>query len=289
MKQQCPASCPMTKHNDEGFYLLNYQAGDTFTIDKKEQNSIIFIIKGSVIVNSIEKENYIVNERQFIFCYKEFTYDFVAQTDAEILVSYFSKTGATCDLGTLYKLYKNSYKSIVYDFCSLPFNDALENWLQLALKFVRDGINCSYMHSSIHEAMFVVFRFYYTPKELLHMLYNLFSKEFSFRTLIENNRPKAKNLNHLAELCGYDIHTFNIVFRKYYVNITPYNWMQEEKSRDIYKDLCDTDLSINAIAEKYNFSGTGHLSEFCKRFLGNTPLKLRKEYRLKKAERRGNR
>ena len=73
-----------------------------------------------------------------------------------------------------------------------------------------------------------------------------------------------------------------------YSNITPYNWMQEERSREIYKDLCETDLSINSIAEKFNFSGTGHLSEFCKRFLGNTPLKIRKEYRAKRAERRRN-
>ncbi|MBR2947142.1 MAG: helix-turn-helix transcriptional regulator [Bacteroidales bacterium] len=286
MKQQCPASCPLIKHNDEGFYIEHHYTGDTFAIEKSELNHIIFVEKGSITVNSVEKENLKVDEHHFIFCYKEFTYEITANSETKILISYFTKTGATCDLGTLFKLYKNSYKNIEYDFKALPFTEALESWMQLANKFINDDISCAYMHSSLHESMFVVFRFYYSPKELLQMLYNLFSKEFSFRTLIENNRPKAKNLNHLAELCGYDIHTFNIIFRKYYSNITPYNWMQEERSKEIYKDLCETDLSINSIAEKFNFSGTGHLSEFCKRFLGNTPLKIRKEYRIKKAERR---
>lgn len=288
MKQQCPASCPLIKNNDEGFYLENYRAGDSFSIDKSELNSIIFVLKGKLAINSVEKDLYELKENNFVFCYKEFTYNFKAEADTEVLVSRFTKTGSTCDLGTLFRLFKNSYKSIEYDFKSLQINEAIEKWLAMALQFLRDDITCAYMHNTLHEALFVVFRFYYTPKELLQFLYNLFSKEFSFRTLIENNRPKAKNLNHLAELCGYDIHTFNIIFRKYYSNITPYNWMQEERSREIYKDLCETDLSINSIAEKFNFSGTGHLSEFCKRFLGNTPLKIRKEYRAKRAERRRN-
>ena len=56
MKQQCPASCPLIKNNDEGFYLENYRAGDSFSIDKSELNSIIFVLKGKLAINSVEKD-----------------------------------------------------------------------------------------------------------------------------------------------------------------------------------------------------------------------------------------
>ena len=53
MKQQCPASCPLIKNNDEGFYLENYRAGDSFSIDKSELNSIIFVLKGKLAINGM--------------------------------------------------------------------------------------------------------------------------------------------------------------------------------------------------------------------------------------------
>ena len=127
--------------------------------------------------------------------------------------------------------------------------------------------------------LFVLLRFYYPPKELLKFLYNLLSYDSSFTALIENNVEKVHTLNDLAAICGYDISTFNVVFRRHFKDITPYAWMQQKRSISILRCLEKTDMSIREVAENFNFSNPGHLSAFCKKFWGMTPMKLRAQAR----------
>ena len=137
------------------------------------------------------------------------------------------------------------------------------------------------MHESMIELLFVLFRFYYDVEVLSNLLFNLFDHTVSFRTMVEGNRVKARNLNHLAELCGYDINTFNVVFRRHYPGYTPGVWMQIQRKEEILSDLADTDAPIYYISKKYGFSSSSHLGEYCKKYLGDTPTKVRARYKKK--------
>lgn len=114
------------------------------------------------------------------------------------------------------------------------------------------------------------------------MFFNILDSDLSFKVLVNNNRVKAKTLNELAALCGYDISTFNVLFRKHFKGVTPYEWMQEQRSQEILQCISTTSLTIGDIADQYGFSNAGHLSAFCRKYLGDTPSRLRAKYRRNK-------
>ena len=281
MRQSCPKSCPSAKEPFAGFYQQRFVAGDSFVIEPSDVNHLVFVISGALVIDSEECENYAVSEGSFFFCYHSGHYLIQAQGDLHITVAHFNRPGAACDVAALLQFAKNQ-PDFQYSFEAVPICKELAETLSLLCRFMDDDIPCAHMHESMIEVLFVVFRFYYDVEVLAKLLFNLFDHAVSFRTMVEGNRIKARNLNHLAELCGYDINTFNVVFRRHYPGYTPGVWMQIQRKDEILADLVNTDAPIYYISQKYGFSSSSHLGEYCKKYLGDTPTKVRARHRKKK-------
>ena len=280
MKQFCPKSCPSAKEPFAGFYYRQYKAGDKFSIEPGDVHHLVFVTSGTLIVSSEERRSFPVTSNNFFFCYNCGHYEIDPQSDIEIIVAYFSRPGAACDVASLLQ-YTKEQGNFEYQFNSYAVNEQLGEFLKLISRYLDDGIPCAHMHESAIEMLFVVFRFYYDVEDLAQLFFNLFDHTVSFRTMVEGNRVKARNLNHLAELCGYDINTFNVVFRRHYPGYTPGVWMQIQRKDEILADLAETDAPIYYISKKNGFSSSSHLGEYCKKYLGDTPTKIRARYKKK--------
>lgn len=278
MKQSCPASCPSAKQPFAGFYEQQYKAGESFVIEPGDVNHLVFVLSGSCVVNSEERANYSVGENSLFFCYNCGHYTINVQSDMTIIVAYFARPGAACDIASLLQFAKGQ-EDFKYTFEAVAINEPLAEFLSVLRRYLGDKIPCAHMHESMIEMLFVLFRFYYDVEVLANLFFNLFDHAVSFRTMVEGNRVKARNLNHLAELCGYDINTFNVVFRRHYPGYTPGVWMQIQRKDEILADLAETDAPIYFISKKYGFSSSSHLGEYCKKYLGDTPTKVRAKYK----------
>lgn len=278
MKLSCPKNCSALHHPESGFYIKRLMAGENYVMPRGSIHSILFLMHGKVVVSSEECNEYEVTERCMVLCYKGYEYSITAKTNVEFIVAEFTALGGACDVSMLVKLFRRQ-ANLRYEFESVPFNEPLRDFLSSMYRYLEDGIECRYLHYPSIQILFVLLRFYYPPKLLLRFFYNVLDSDTSFKALIENNRPKVKTLNELAEICGYDISTFNVLFRKHFQGITPYNWMQQERSKEIYHCICTSDMSIGDIASEYGFSNAGHLSTFCRKFWGMTPMKIRQKAR----------
>jgi AraC-like DNA-binding protein len=56
----------------------------------------------------------------------------------------------------------------------------------------------------------------------------------------------------------------------------PHQWMQREKARRIYLDICRNDMPLKEIALKYEFPLPSHFFRFCKQTFGESPGSIRK-------------
>ena len=175
MRQSCPKSCPSAKDPFSGFYQRNLNAGESFIIEPDDVNHLVFVISGELAVSSEERRDYRVAEGSFFFCYNCGHYTIEAKSDIEIIVAFFARPGAACD-----------------------------------------------------------------------------------------------------------INTFNVVFRRHYPGYTPGVWMQIQRKDEILADLVETDAPIYHISKKYGFSSSSHLGEYCKKYLGDTPTRVRSKFRKKK-------
>lgn len=279
MKLSCSPSCMALQHPEAGFYMGRCMEGETTVIEASSTNRIIFLTYGSIVVNSKEREDYEVEEKNMILCYKEYDYHITAKSNTEYIVAYFTSLGGACDTSMLSQLFRAN-KNMHYEFKSMPFNEPIRDFLSTITRYLRDGIECKHLHYPSIQVLFVLLRFYYPPKALLKFFYNLIDFDSSFTALIENNVEKVHTLNDLAAICGYDISTFNVVFRRHFKDITPYAWMQQQRSISILRCLEKTDMPIHEVAANFNFSNPGHLSAFCKKFWGKTPLKIRAHARM---------
>lgn len=277
MRQSCPKSCPSLQHPEAGFDKMSCKAGEVIVIPRNHISSLIFITKGSCVVDSNERTDYHVSEKHFLLCYQDYNYDFKAETDLEMIVCYFANPGAACNMGALSKQMRK-VKDFAYEFKALPFNKTIEDQMSLLEDYLSMNIQCAHMHHPMMELVFVNLRFCYTIEEQLNLLYNLFGHTVSFLALIENNRSKAKNLKQLAEMCGYTINQFNEIFRRHITDKTPREWIQETRRVEILNDIRYTDIRLYDLSEKYGFSGPGNFCAYCKREFGDLPSHIRKQY-----------
>lgn len=280
MKTACPKNCLALHHPEAGFFMHTAQMGEIYQLDASSTHHLIMVLKGRALVNSEECENFFVYEQQLIFCYREFNYRVEALEQTEYMVVYFTELGGACDMGYLTQLYRQNQEAD-HHYSALPINATMQTFVKMMKQFLADGIECKHLHHAAIQHLYVIFRFYYPTAELLNLFYNVFDDSMTFRALVRNNCSKAKTLNELAALCGYDISVFNVTFRRHFKGVTPYAWMQEQRSKEVLHVITNSGMTISEIAEQYGFSNAGHLSSFCRKFFGDTPTRLREKHRAK--------
>ena len=278
MRQSCPKSCPSLQHPEAGFYRKTCKAGEVIIIDRSHTSSIVFVTKGSCVIDSNERTDYHVDDTHVLLCYQDYSYKFKAETDLELIVCYFANPGAACNMGALSKQLRKK-ADFQYEFRALPFHESFDEHLSLLNKYLDSDIRCAHMHHSMMELVFINFRFFYNQDEQLNFFYNLFGHTVSFIALIENNRSKAKNLKQLAEMCGYTINQFNEIFRRHITDKTPREWIQDSRRVEILNDIKYTDIRLYDLSEKYGFSGPGNFCAYCKREFGELPSHIRRRFR----------
>jgi AraC-like DNA-binding protein len=213
-----------------------------------------------------------------VFCSRSYLYTIVAEEDSQILVARFVNGNITSE-GDTYRSIATEVAKVNYRFTAVPINNVLGSVIDSIAFYLEQGANSKAMHHAKIEEMFVVFRYFYPREVYLRMFYSLFNNNMSFRTLVINNAPNAKNVEHLAKICGHSLSHFKLLFSQYF-DTTPYVWMQRNRAIEISELLRDPSMPLKSIIKKYGFTSHGHFSLFCRKFLGDTPRALRRRSHL---------
>ena len=86
---------------------------------------------------------------------------------------------------------------------------------------------------------------------------------------------KAKNMGHLADLCGYSLSTFRRLFREEF-RTTPHEWLKGLRKDKVKNLLTQTDLPLLEVAEVCGFVSQSYLTEFCQMNFGASPGEIRR-------------
>lgn len=98
------------------------------------------------------------------------------------------------------------------------------------------------------------------------------------RRLVEKvtkHYTKAKNTEHLANLCGYSVSTFRRLFREEF-GTTPHEWLNGLRMDKVRTLLTQTDLSLLEVTEMCGFVSQSYLTGFCQTNFGASPAGIRK-------------
>lgn len=148
-----------------------------------------------------------------------------------------------------------------------------------------DGVN-RYLDDAIHEPalwglkhkeLIWLFTKYYSPEELRFFFHPMTDEEVPFKSLVLAHYRKAEYTDRLAEMCGYQLHTFRRKFKEEF-GVSAHRWLTIKRAEIVRHRLSLDYIPFSDIIAEFHFSSPQQFNRFCKDNLGDSPLNLRQKY-----------
>jgi AraC-like DNA-binding protein len=155
-------------------------------------------------------------------------------------------------------------------------NQRLTDFVNTMQEYISDGLKCSFFFDiKIREFLFLI-RGYYDKHVVFNFFKPIYSTDFVFSNGIYKNLDKVKTVKELANKLNYSLSGFEKRFKKVF-DVSPYQWMQEQKAKKIYHEIHCSKKTFTEMAFEYEFSSPAHFNVFCKLYFGSAPGDMRKE------------
>lgn len=161
---------------------------------------------------------------------------------------------------------------------SLKVNKRIQHFLSGLRATIEDGFMCElYMQSEVARLLMLIHA-YYSPQECADFFAHIMSADVKFSEFVRTNYQKYKTVAQMAETLNMTTQAFSSYFKKIF-GMPPHKWMQREKARLIYLDICRSDIPLKEIAMKHEFPIPSNFFRFCKNSFGDSPGNIRKNLR----------
>lgn len=160
--------------------------------------------------------------------------------------------------------------------CILKANPPIHSCAMTVLFFLSQEMRCRSLLDYKRKELLYLFRGFYTKKELTLFFYEGINENTSFSCGVIRNYRRYSSVKELAESLNYTVSGFTKRFKKTF-GVSPAKWLREQKSKEIYRDVCLCKLNFKEIADKFDFSSTSTFNDFYKVTFGETPGTTRKK------------
>lgn len=265
------SSCP--QKSEGALVFRQYPKGQHFSAEKCTQNCMIFMLKGELLINSLEYPGTTLQSRQFILQAIGSKLELLALTDVEYIAYWFTELPLLCE-----ERYKEIMKhsEIPLTYTPLTTIPMLESLLKgLTDHFREQPAACGkYIDLKCRELVYIL-TCYYPLHQISSFFYPISTYTESFHYFVMQNYDKVKNVEEFAHRGGYTTTTFRRMFKNMY-GVPVYEWILDKKREGILNDLQYTKQRISVISTRYGFDSLSHFAHFCKDSFGDTPRSLRK-------------
>lgn len=263
--QECPRAV------DNTIIHASHPRGFHRPAQKCEENLIIFLLKGEVLVNSQEYAGTMLKEGEFILQAIGSKLEVLAMTDVECVCYSFTKPELLCDERYNYIM---NHVTPPLIFSPLKITPELLHFLKSSGPHLNKSKICRELLSIKRKELAFILSYYYTDYELSTLIHSLSKYTSSFEYFVLENHSKVKTVEELANLGGYTVTTFRRIFNTLF-HEPVYEWMMKRRKEGIMYDLRYTDATISEICYKYGFESLPHFSNFCKKNFGASPRNIR--------------
>lgn len=263
-------SCP--EYRKHIFKYRSLPKGMVVPRERCLQNTVYFLLKGTVLVNSEEHPGTIIREGQFLLQPIGSKVEFKILEATECILYLFERPANVCNerFNKGANIAENSHHdAIVMNMCT-----PLQNFINGLRTYLNDDLLCAGFLNAKRTELVYLLNCYYTLKELVAFYSPIYRYSKSFRYFVMQNYMKVKDVESFAQLGGYSTPTFRRLFKETFGE-PAYQWMLKKKCEDIQNDLTTTEMSISEICYKYNFESLSNFSHFCRANFGMSPRALR--------------
>ncbi len=241
--------------------------------EKCNQNLMLFVLSGELLVNSYLYPSTTIRPQQVILQPIGSKVEYLALVDTDLLIFEFNDIPLVNE-DAYSNMMQNNEAPISYPYLELP-KKVLSCVLDICT-IVDESEEHEYLYYELKakELIYLIMR-HINVHELRKFFYTIGSYTQSFQHFVMSNFRQVKNVEEFAHIGGYNLSTFRRIFKNVY-GMAVYEWILDKKRQGIINDLQHTSDRINVISSRYGFDSLSHFAHFCKSSFGDTPRSLRK-------------
>lgn len=257
------------------FEMRNYASGTAMYNEDTNTNYLIFCKSGHVRIQSSLFHDEILCAGEIMFIPRLGECSGTALSDVTLLVHKFNNTVCRTEKCILSYLFSHRHIRAKIYCCKLTVPSSMQILMDNVASYITDKTEELELWQMKHKELIWVFTRYYVAEELRSFFHPMTDEQVPFKSLVMTHYRRAEFTEQLAELCGYGVHNFRRKFKQEF-EISPYQWLMMKRAESIRYRLSQTCIPFTDIIDEFNFSSSAHFTNFCKRFLGDTPSNLRK-------------
>jgi AraC-like DNA-binding protein/quercetin dioxygenase-like cupin family protein len=158
---------------------------------------------------------------------------------------------------------------------ALKMDRRIRSFVAEIIETVNDGFLCRHFLEGEANRVLYLLNAYYSEEERIKFFSHILTPDIKFSEFVRMNHMKYRTIGELSDVLCMTPQAFANRFKKVF-GMTPHKWMQQEKSRMIYLDICRSDMPLKEIAIKYDFPLSSNFFRFCKQTFGESPGNIRK-------------
>ena len=265
---------PKTGNSSKAVRTEKIEAGKSVKLTSKE-NLLVVIRAGKInaFLDNLDRKE-VISDSFFIFPAGDTLYVEV-EKDTQLMFIHIENKMHLYKSLFFSSMQRNIFEKKEEGLFSLGTHPVLGDYFKSLEHYIDCNIDSSYfMDAKVTELFYILDTFY--PKQQLAALFQPYlTNDYKFKEQVSLNYRKARSVRELAEALHYSYSGFNKRFKKVF-NVSAYSWMQQQRAKMVYKELCLSNKTLKEISADYSFVSLSHFNEFCHKELGAAPSWIRK-------------
>ncbi len=266
---------------------INYENGNhptirTYKIKKgdnlsflSEDTWIVYVVEGQLEFSFGEHIDKTISKNEMVVFLSGFHGILHTKEDSHTIAIKINTPIQLCNCFSIESLLDEKDEKETYELTILKANTTINDYMRVLDLYVGEGFTCCLLIESKVRELFYLLQKYYSKKELFHFFYFYLTNDMGFSNLVKMYSFKAKSIQELADQTNYSLSGFRKRFKRVF-GVSVYQWMTEQRSKNILHEIVNSQKSLKEISDEYGFSSPSHFNAFCKNRYKATPGAIRK-------------
>lgn len=238
----------------------------------------LFILEGELTFNCDSWKECLMHKGEFVFIPEDTTLIIQPGKTCLVMIVRLENYVELCDCPQIRKVVSEKpvlpVDKLKEENRTFVINDELSYFLQGLHNYISAGIKCRYfLNLKVRELLYILY-YYYPREELVDIFHPSNGINSYFERRVKKISHKFKTAAELAVGMHYSPSGFQKKFKKVF-GVAPYQWMKEQRTKILYKELRYGNKNFKEICDLMGFSSTSYLNDYCRENFGKTPGEIR--------------
>ncbi|MDR1201253.1 MAG: helix-turn-helix domain-containing protein [Tannerellaceae bacterium] len=258
-----------------GFKYHEVEEDYVFSLENKEYNHVLFLLEGKLKISCNDFVNRQVQSKEFVFIPVSADVKCKTLGHSQIVLFTFDNPATHFDKDYMNVLLDHCEKA-EQTFIKLPFYEPIENFVKHLILYAEHKINKKLLQEIKEMELLTILKSFYLKEDIANFFHPIIGRSPHFRMQVLRNYRKESHVDGLAQRLGIEKRSFSFQFKEEF-NMSPYQWLLNQKAKHIRFSLAESDKSLDEIRTEFGFKFAGHFTRFCKKQFNCTPIRLRRQ------------